>query len=114
MTLAVGRLLIAWSLVAYGVGALVGPALHALPGCDHHDSGGSSSNAPEPVSPTHDDCLICNTINAVSIPLAIPAAPFPESIRIAEVATPPLTTLDRPIGLHGPRAPPDKRSASAA
>lgn len=110
----VGRLLIAGSLVAYGVGTLVGPALHALPGCDHHDLGGSSSHAPESSSSstTHDDCLICQAIDAASISLAAPGAPFLVTITIAEVATAPLATSHVPIGLHVPRAPPGKRSAS--
>ncbi len=71
MTRIVGRLLILWSVIAFGAGALAGPALHALPGCGHEDREHGSSEGDRgglPAWPSSDDdCVICQAIEAPSI-----------------------------------------------
>ncbi len=60
------RLFLASLLVLYGFVTLGGPALHALPGCDHAgalkraDQDSGNRTQPSPLSVAGDDCPICH------------------------------------------------------
>ena len=101
------QILLASLLALYGVMTVGGPALHALPGAEHVETGTSADGdgSDHPTS-SHDDCSICHFLAQGQLAGDSTHVPSIDVVRIQPADDLPLTfppAVDRP---SAPRAPP--------
>jgi hypothetical protein len=106
------RLLLASLLALYGLVTVCGPALHALPGCDHpgqvqnsdQDSGHGAK--PKSLSSSADDCPICHFQTQGQFLVTSDRDFCTDVVRIQPADEPPLAISSPVVSLSIPRAPP--------
>lgn len=105
------RILLNLFAIAYGIVAVAGPALHALPGFGHeapsciHRDGVSSCPDSQPVD-AHHDCVVCQIQAQSSLPLDADGSPIVEIIATQPPEEPPLVAPPPIEAPASPRAPP--------
>ena len=104
------RTLLVAFLVLHGIASLVGPALHALPGFNHHpaelshrdDAPGSTDLGRE----STDDCPVCHFHHQALFLVDADSHLVVDVVRIRPPADPPLFLPPAPQASPSPRAPP--------
>jgi hypothetical protein len=107
-----GRLLLASLLALYGLVTVCGPALHALPGCDHPGQIQSSEQdpgqgaKPKSLSSSTDDCPICHFHTQGQFLVTSDRDFCIDVVRIQPADEPPIARSSHILNLSIPRAPP--------
>lgn len=105
------RTLLVAFLVLHGISSLAGPALHALPGFNHHpaelsnrddDASGSNDLGRE----STDDCPVCQFHHQALFLIDVDSQLVVDVVRIRPPAEPPLSLPPAPQASPSPRAPP--------
>ncbi|WP_165066962.1 hypothetical protein [Paludisphaera rhizosphaerae] len=105
------RILLNLFAIAYGIVAIAGPALHALPGLGHegpscvHRDGVSSCPDSRPVD-AHHDCVVCHVQAQSSLHLDADGSLIAEIIATQPPDEPPLVSPAPIEAPSSPRAPP--------
>jgi hypothetical protein len=106
------RALLASSLALYGLVTVCGPALHALPGCDHPgqvqnaDQNPGHGAKPKSLSPSTDDCPICHFHTQGQFVVSSDRDFCIDVVRIQPADEPPIARSSHVVNLSIPRAPP--------
>jgi hypothetical protein len=108
----VRRLFLASLLALYGLVTLCGPALHALPGCDHpgqvqdSDKGAGQGARPNSLAGSPDDCPICHFHAQGQFLVASDRDLCTDVVRLRPADELPLVVSSPVFRLSIPRAPP--------
>ncbi len=112
MTSRSSRTLLVAFLVLHGIVSLAGPALHALPGFNHHPaelsnrSDDASHGSTDLGRHSNDDCPVCQFHHQALFLLGVDSRLVVDVVRIRPPAEPPLFLPPAPQASPSPRAPP--------
>jgi hypothetical protein len=112
MRLLARRLFFGALLTVYGFVTVAGPALHALPGCDHagaiqaSDQESGKRAQPRPLTIVGDDCPICHFHAQGQFLVASDRDLCTDVVRLRPADEPRLVLISAPVRPSIPRAPP--------
>ena len=101
------RTLLVAFLVLHGIASLAGPALHALPGFNHHPAELSNRDGSTDLGrESTDDCPVCQFHHQALFLVDADSHHVVDVVRIRPPAEPPLFPPPAPHAAPSPRAPP--------